>query len=55
MDRDTDTLTLLLMDPFLTREEAEREAAAITSWEAPDMAPDLPGVAEGAPGKSGAM
>jgi hypothetical protein len=29
MDRDIDTLTLLLMDPFLTRDEAEREAAAV--------------------------
>jgi hypothetical protein len=29
MDRDIDTLTVLLMDPFLTRDEAEREAAAI--------------------------
>ena len=28
MDRDIDTLTVLLMDPFLTRDEAEREAAA---------------------------
>jgi hypothetical protein len=28
-DRDLDTLTLLLMDPFLTRDEAEREAAAL--------------------------
>ena len=31
MDRDIDTLTLLLMDPFLTRGEAEREAAAAGS------------------------
>jgi len=29
MDRDIDTLTVLLMDPFLTRDEAEREAAAV--------------------------
>lgn len=28
MDRDVDALTVLLMDPFLTRDEAEREAAA---------------------------
>jgi hypothetical protein len=28
MDRDVDALTMLLMDPFLTRDEAEREAAA---------------------------
>jgi hypothetical protein len=27
MDRDPDTLTALLMDPFLTTDEAEREAA----------------------------
>lgn len=35
MDRDIDTLTLLLMDPFLTRDEAEREAAAVTTPAAP--------------------
>src|SRR5262245_30156620 len=29
MDRDIDTLTVLLMDPFLTCDEAEREAAAV--------------------------
>lgn len=28
MDRDPDTLTALLLDPFLTVTEAEREAAA---------------------------
>lgn len=48
MDRDIDTLTVLLMDPFLTRDEAEREAAA-AGWpgaeaggrtDDPEFAPD---------------
>jgi hypothetical protein len=39
MDRDIDTLTVLLMDPFLTRDEAEREAAAVRN-EADPTGPD---------------
>ena len=38
MNRDLDVLTLLLLDPCLTTDEATREAAATTNARKPDRA-----------------